>query len=159
MMRYIGYPFGYLWTLPNTLIGSLFLPFTLVSGGRVRFSRGAMELYGGFVAWYLRNCCRGLGSMTLGHVIVSRDRRMLDYTRNHEHVHIGQYMRWGPFFIPIYLFSSYLCWRKGLNPYLDNCFEKVAYGLFPCYGEPSCEEKPAEATVAVAVPAVQEKTA
>jgi hypothetical protein len=154
MIRYVGYPLGYLWTLPNTLVGFCFLPFTLLSGGRVRFSRGAMELYGGFVAWYLRKLCGGVGSMTLGHVILSRDRAMLDYTRNHEHVHVGQYTRWGPFFIPMYVISSLLCKWKGLNPYFENRFERVAYGLFPCYGDPpACEEKPA------AVSAVEEKTA
>jgi hypothetical protein len=136
MIRYAAYPFGYLWALPNSLVGLLFLPLALASGGRARLARGALEIYGGFVAWYLRKCCGGVGSMTLGHVILSRDRRMLDYTRNHEHVHIGQYMRWGPLFIPMYLGSSYLCWRKGKNPYFENRFERVAYGLFPSYGEP-----------------------
>jgi len=154
MIRYAAYPFGYLWTLPNTLIGICFLPFTLLSGGRVRFARGAMELYGGFVAWYLRKLCGGVGSMTLGHVILSRDRQMLDYTRNHEHVHVGQYMRWGPLFIPIYGLSSLMCKWKGKNPYFENCFEKVAYGLFPCYGEP-----PACAEQSVAVAAAEVKPA
>lgn len=149
MLRYTVYPLGYVWTLPNTIIGLCFLPFTLLSGGRMRVKRGAIELYGGFVAWYLRKACGGAGSMTLGHVILSRDRAMLDYTRDHEHVHVGQFMRWGPFFIPVYLLSCYLCWRKGLNPYFDNRFEKVAYALCPCYGEPPTppprpvEEKPA----------------
>jgi hypothetical protein len=143
MKRYIGYPFGYLWALPNTLLGVAFLPLTLLSGGRVRFQRGAMELYGGFAAWFLRKVCRGAGAMTLGHVILGRDRAMLDYTRDHEHVHVFQYMCWGPFFLPMYGLSSFLCWRKGLNPYLENRFEKVAYALHPCYGEPpACETKP-----------------
>ena len=84
-----------------------------MSGGRARYERGALEIYGGFVAWFLRKVCGGAGAMTLGHVILGRDRAMLDYTRDHEHVHVGQYMRWGPFFLPLYGSSSFLCWRKG----------------------------------------------
>ena len=45
-------------------------------------------------------------------------------------------MWWGPFFLPMYGVSSFLCWRKGLNPYLDNCFEKVAYARYPCSPQP-----------------------
>ena len=146
MMRFIGYPLGYLWALPNTFVGLLFLPLTIMSGGRARLKRGALEIYGGFAAWYLRKMCGGVGAMTLGHVILGRDRPMLDFTRDHEHVHINQYMKWGPFFIPMYALSSFLCWRKGLNPYFENRFERVAYGLFPCYGEPpACEAQAAAA--------------
>ena len=144
MIRYAVYPLGYTWALPNTLLGLCFLPLALASGGRARVHRGAMEIYGGFVAWYLRKVCGGAGSMTLGHVIISRNRAMLDYTRDHEHVHIGQCMRWGPLFIAMYLLSSFLCWRKGKNPYFENRFEVVAYGLFPCYGEPPAPTEPTQ---------------
>ena len=116
MLRFVGYPLGYVWALPNTLVGLAFLPFTLLSGGQVRFTRGTMELYGGFVAWYFRKICGGVGAMTLGHVILGRDRRMLDYTRDHEHVHVGQYMRWGPFFLPVYGLSSFDCVAEGEEP-------------------------------------------
>ena len=132
MKRYLGYPLGYLWAMPNTVLGLAFLPLTLLSGGRVRFERGAMELHGGFTAWFLRRVCGGVGAMTLGHVILGRDKPMLDFTRDHEHVHVGQYMWWGPFFLPAYALSSFLCWRKGLNPYLDNRFEKPAHAKHPC---------------------------
>ena len=160
MLRYIAYPIGYLWALPNTLLGACFVPFALLSGGRLRMKRGVLELYGGFVAWYLRKACGGAGSMTLGHVILSRDRAMLDYTRDHEHVHVGQFMRWGPLFIPVYMLSCYLCWRKGLNPYLDNRFEKVAYALCPCYGEPpQPEPAPASAELPQPQPTAEEKPA
>jgi hypothetical protein len=134
--RFVGHSLGYLWALPNTLLGVACVPFVLLSGGRVRFERGAMELYGGFAAWFLRKIAGGAGAMTLGHVILGRDRAMLEWTRNHEHVHVWQYMVWGPFFLPMYAISSFQCWRKGQNPYMDNRFEKVAYELHPCYGEP-----------------------
>ena len=141
MIRYAAYPLGDLWALPNTLIGLACLPFTLMTGGRARVERGALELYGGFAAWVLRRVCGGAGAMTLGHVILGRDRAMLDFTRDHEHVHVGQYTRWGPFFLLIYGLSSFNCWRQGRDPYLENCFERVAYGLFPCYGEPPATDE------------------
>jgi hypothetical protein len=50
-------------------------------------------------------------------------------------------MRWGPFFLPAYGLSSLACKWKGKNPYLENRFEKVAYGLFPCFGEPETEHE------------------
>jgi hypothetical protein len=132
VLRCCAYPLGYTWALPNTLLGLSFLPLALVSGGGVRFERGAVEIHGGLARWFLRKLCRGASAMTLGHVILGQDRGALDHTRNHEHVHVGQYMWWGPFFLPVYAISSFLCWRKGLNPYLDNCFEKPAYEKYPC---------------------------
>lgn len=132
MIRYAAYPLGYTWALPNTLLGACFLPLALLSGGGVRFERGAMELHGGVVKWFLRKIARGAGAMTLGHVILGQDRGCLDHTRNHEHVHVGQYMWWGPFFLPAYALSSFLCWRKGLDPYRQNRFEIPAYEKFPC---------------------------
>jgi hypothetical protein len=132
VIRYVAYPLGYTWALPNTLLGLCFFMPALVSGGGVRLERGAVEIYGGFTRWFLRRVCRGAAAMTLGHVILGRDRDALDFTRNHEHVHVGQYMRWGPFFLPAYALSSFLCWRRGLNPYLDNRFEKPAFEKFPC---------------------------
>jgi hypothetical protein len=131
VIRYIAYPLGYVWALPNTLLGACFVVPTLLAGGGVRFERGAMEIHGGFASWFLRKLCRGACAMTLGHVILAQDRASLDRTRNHEHVHVGQYMRWGPFFLPAYGLSSFLCWRRGLDPYLDNRFEKAAYAKFP----------------------------
>lgn len=130
-LRHALYPFGYLWALPNTLLGACFIVPALVSGGRVRFERGAMEIHGGFARWFLRRLAGGASAMTLGHVILGQDRGALDWARDHEHVHVGQYMRWGPFFLPAYGLSSFLCWRRGLDPYWDNWFEKSAYEQFP----------------------------
>lgn len=132
MIRYVAYPLGYTWALPNTLLGACFVVPALLSGGGVRFERGAMEIHGGLARWFLCRIARGAGAMTLGHVILGQDRGCLDHTRNHEHVHVGQYMRWGPFFLPAYALSSFVCWRKGLNPYLDNRFEKPAFAKYPC---------------------------
>ena len=131
MPRLLTRPLGYLWALPNTLLGACFIVPALASGGGVRFERGAMEIHGGFARWFLRKIARGASAMTLGHVILGQDREALDWTRNHEHVHVGQYMRWGPFFLPAYALSSFLCWCRGENPYLDNRFEKPAFEQFP----------------------------
>jgi hypothetical protein len=131
VIRYALYPLGYIWALPNTLLGACFLPLALVTGGRVRFERGAMEIHGGFAKWFLRRLAGGASAMTLGHVILGQNRACLNWTRNHEHVHVGQYMRWGPFMLPAYALSSFLCWCRGRNPYFDNWFEKSAYKQFP----------------------------
>jgi hypothetical protein len=53
----------------------------------------------------------------------------LDYSRRHELVHVAQYERWGPLFVPAYLACSAWMWLIGRDPYLDNPFEEEAYGL------------------------------
>lgn len=129
--RLVTTPLGYLWASPNSVLGLLIVTFTMLSRGSVRCERGAIEVHSGFAEWFLRTFCGGACAMTLGHVILGLDRRALDISRDHEHVHIEQYMRWGPLFLPIYGASSYLCWRKGKNPYLENIFEIEAYGRCP----------------------------
>ena len=64
--------------------------------------------------------------MTLGHVIIGRDRGSLAYCRDHEQVHVRQVERWGPIFIPAYLLASFWAWRRGGHYYLDNVFERDA---------------------------------
>jgi hypothetical protein len=131
VIRYFVYALGFTWALPNTLLGACFVPLALLSGGAVRFERGAMEIHGGLAKWHLRRVARGASAMTLGHVILGQSRWCLDWARDHEHVHVRQYMRWGPFFLPAYALSSFLCWCRGQNPYFDNRFEKPAYEQFP----------------------------
>jgi hypothetical protein len=125
-------PLGYLWAAPNTLVGLLFVLPALVSGGRVRAERGVVEIHGGFARFFLRRCLMiDAAALTLGHVILGQDRRCLDQSRDHEHVHVRQYERWGPLFLPAYFLSSFLAWRRGGHFYLDNHFEREAYSLFP----------------------------
>jgi len=127
--RAILRPLAYLWAAPNTALGLCFVPFTLLSGGRVRAERGAIEVHGGFARFFLRHCLFVKASaLCLGHVIVGQDRDCLDYSRDHEHVHVRQYERWGPFMLPAYFLSSFLAWRRGGHFYFDNVFEKEAYG-------------------------------
>ncbi|MHC4946851.1 MAG: hypothetical protein ACYTG1_01120 [Planctomycetota bacterium] len=65
--------------------------------------------------------------MTLGHVVIGRSSAALEQSRLHERVHVRQYERWGPFFIPAYLVSSLVSLLRGRRPYRDNIFEREAY--------------------------------
>jgi hypothetical protein len=130
LLRKLFTPFRYLWAFPITLLGLSFVLPTLLSGGRVRVERGALEVYGGFARIFLRRCLVITASaMCIGHVILGQDRDALEHTRDHEHVHVRQCERWGAFIIPAYLISSFLAWRSGKHFYFDNRFEREAYGL------------------------------
>ena len=130
--RWWARPLAYAWALPNTLLGLVFLGPALVTGGRVQLRRGAVEIHGGFVRFFLRRCLFVQASaMTLGHVILGQDRACLDHSRDHEHVHVRQFERWGPFMLPAYFLSSFLAWSRGGHFYFDNAFEREAYSRFP----------------------------
>ena len=122
----------YLWALPTTAVGLLFVPLVLVSrNGGARVVDGVLEIHGGGVAFFLRRCTLlrgGASAMTLGHVVLGRDERLLELTRDHERVHVRQCERWGPLFIPAYLLASLLVKLRGGRPYEDNPFEREAYG-------------------------------
>jgi hypothetical protein len=123
--------FRYVWALPTTCVGLVMVLPTLLSGGRMQFVSGVLELHGGFTSWCLRKLVRipgGASAMTLGHVVLGRDPAALDRTRDHERVHVRQVERWGPLFLPAYLGCSLWLWLRKKNPYLDNPFEKEAYG-------------------------------
>ena len=124
-MRY----FLLLWTSPNTLFGILIGLIGIATGSQFQMRRGCLEFSGGFVKWLLKKMPTGSGAMamTLGHVILGQTPAALDATRDHEHVHVKQYERWGPFFVPAYLLSSAYVWWRGGNSYLDNPFEIEAY--------------------------------
>ena len=120
----------YLWALPTTLLGLLFVLPTLVSGGGARVVAGVLEIHGGVTRWFLRygTLLRGGASaMTLGHVVLGVDRLALELTRDHERVHVRQCERWGPLFVPAYVAASLVVLFRGGNPYRDNPFEREAY--------------------------------
>ena len=120
----------YGWALPNTLLGLLFVPVALASGGAVRRTDGVLEVYGGAVSWLLRHVIPlegGAAALTLGHVVLGRDGATLAQCRMHELVHVRQYERWGPAFIPAYFLASLVAFLRGGDPYLDNPFEKEAF--------------------------------
>ena len=131
LVRAVGRTLVYLWVLPTTALGLLFLPPALLSRrGGVKVVDGVLELHGGSIEWFLRRCTLlrgGASAMTLGHVVLGRDGRLLDLTRDHERVHVRQCERWGPLFIPAYLLASIFVMLRGGRPYEDNPFEREAY--------------------------------
>lgn len=121
----------YIWVLPATILGLVLVPFVLLQGGSVRIVRGVVEMHGGIVTAFLKRGLPWVGSeaaaMTLGHTILGCDETCLNISRDHEHIHVKQYERWGPFFIPLYLLASLLARLRGGDPYRDNPFEREAY--------------------------------
>lgn len=90
---------GFVWTLPNTMIGLLLglLTFQVprMGDGAVIFDRAPRGL-----TWLMPRMNRS--AMTVGFVIVSAvpvTGRLLA----HERHHIRQYCAWGPLLIPVYL--------------------------------------------------------
>ncbi|HET6250644.1 MAG TPA: hypothetical protein VFE47_23350 [Tepidisphaeraceae bacterium] len=123
-------PLVYLWAFPTTCAGLIFLPSALWNG-KAHIVDGVLELHGRTINWFLRKCTLlegGASAMTLGHVVIGRDEQSLDLSRSHERVHVRQCERWGPLFIPAYLLASLMLWRRGGRAYLDNPFEREAYG-------------------------------
>ncbi len=91
---------------------------------------GVLEVEGGLLKRLLDGglpVIRSSAAMTLGHVVIAQDALCLVLTRSHERVHVRQYERWGPFFIPAYLLASLIAYLRGQDPYRDNPFERQAY--------------------------------
>ena len=120
---------AYAWAAPYTLVGLLLgLPACLF-GAHAQLHEGALEFGGGNIGALLarlpgrwRFC-----AITFGHVILGIDHATLAACRAHEQVHVRQYERWGPLFVPAYLLSSMAQLLRGRRPYLDNSFEREAY--------------------------------
>ena len=118
-----------LWTLPWTLVGLLLGCAALATGGGGKRVGRVVEFHGGILErllWWVP-IAGGAAAMTLGHVVIARTRADLEFSRRHELVHVAQYERWGPLFVPAYLACSVWQWARGRNPYLDNPFEEEAY--------------------------------
>jgi hypothetical protein len=123
-------PIAYLWTLPTTAVGLLFVPAALVSGGGMQVVDGVLEVHGRLVATFLRRCTPlrgGASAMTLGLVVIGRSKDLLDFTRSHERIHVRQAERWGPLFFPAYAVASLIALSRGQHFYRDNAFEREAY--------------------------------
>lgn len=127
LLRYARYA----WALPYTLVGLLAGAVLLLGGGKAFRRHGTVEFAGGRIGRWLQRIQRGrsFSAMTLGHVILAVDDLVLDDLRAHEHVHVRQYERWGPLFVPAYLLSSLLQWLRGRDPYRENHFEREAFAL------------------------------
>jgi hypothetical protein len=90
---------GYVWALPNTLLG---LVLGLLSFQRPRLDEGVIvfdRARRGFLWAFGR---RGWRAITLGHVVLAT-RRLEGRLREHELTHVRQQSRLGPLFLPSYL--------------------------------------------------------
>jgi hypothetical protein len=120
---------GYLWALPNTIVGLLFLPLAVLPRGGVQVVNGVLEIHGPLIAAVLRHAIPipgGAAAITFGHVVLGCDRMTLDATRQHERVHVRQYEVWGPVFVPAYLLAGLWAFLKGTGAYQGNYFEGQA---------------------------------
>lgn len=126
---FLGRVIRYLWASPASVLGLL----AGTSGGwRATWTviDGVIEIEGPVIAWglrYLTLLPGGASALTLGHVVLGRDARTLDESRDHEHVHVRQYEVWGPFFFPAYAVASAMAAFRGRHYYYDNAFEQEAY--------------------------------
>jgi hypothetical protein len=118
---------GYAWAAPYTAFGLALGVLVVLSGGKVRRQQGTLEIGGGALGKALSRLPLGFCAITLGHVVLGLDHDTLAIVRAHEQVHVRQYARWGPLFIPAYLLSSLWQALRGRRPYRDNHFEREAY--------------------------------
>ena len=108
----------YVWAGPWTLVGLLLSAFF-----RRRYVARSVLVAEG-ADWPFRLGWR-YRAITLGHVILCVD-ELDPATFDHELVHVRQYERWGPLFVPVYLVSSAWSLMRGRHPYRDNPFEVAA---------------------------------
>jgi hypothetical protein len=121
----------YAWAGPTTLVG-LVVAFALLGRGRAVLVDGVIEAHSpllGLALTRLTPLAGGAAAITLGHVVIGRSAHALDTTRAHERVHVRQYERWGPLFVPAYLAAALLALARGGHPYFDNPFEREACSL------------------------------
>ena len=107
-----------LWSAPGSLIGLMLAPFFR----RRSFRRGVLLCEG--ASWPRRLGWR-YRAITFGHVVLCVD-ELDDPTFEHELMHVRQYERWGPMFIPAYLVAALGARARGRHPYRDNRFERAA---------------------------------
>ena len=110
--------FRYLWAAPWSLLG---LALSLLFRRR-SIVRGIVLAEG--ASWPRRLGWR-YRAITFGHVVLSVD-ELDPRTLRHELVHVRQYERWGPFFIPAYLVATLRAKATGGHGYRDNRFEIAA---------------------------------
>jgi hypothetical protein len=98
-VRFVPTQLGFVWTLPNTLLG---LALGLLTFQRPRVIEGvlAFDREPRGVTWLLQKLHRS--AMTVGFVIVSAV-TVEGVLLAHERHHVRQYCAWGPLFIPVYL--------------------------------------------------------
>lgn len=108
----------YVWAAPASLVGLLFAPFF----ARRRVVDGVLICDG--ARWPRRLGWR-YSAITFGHVVLSLEPPSAELLA-HELVHVRQYERLGPLFLPAYVMASGLAWLRGGRAYADNPFERAA---------------------------------
>ena len=118
-----------LWAAPWALLGLCCGGLSLATGGSVQRVGRVLEFHGGLLPRLLSHVpiVGGAAAMTLGHVVIGRTQAILDHCREHELVHVRQYERWGPLFIPANFACSIWLMLQRRDPYLENPFEREAY--------------------------------
>jgi len=124
---------GSLWTLPNTVLGLTAWLLLYPVGARCRLVRGVFEIEGPPIRRLLKSCFGGAIGVTFGQTVLSWNQITHGLAREHERVHVRQYLVWGPFFLPAYGLASLWAWLRGGNPYYANPFERQAYAI-ACIG-------------------------
>jgi hypothetical protein len=120
---------GSAWTLPNTLLGLTALVILMPFGARAHVLRGVVEIAGPPVKMLLKACFGGAIGVTFGQTVLSWNETTHRLAREHERVHVRQYLLWGPFFLPAYGLASLWVWLRGRDPYHANPFERQAYAI------------------------------
>ena len=124
----------YLWALPNTLLGLLFVPAAILRHGQLQIVGGVLEAHGPLISAILQHCVPlpgGASAITFGHVVLARDQWTMEATRAHERVHVRQCEIWGPAFIPAYLIAGLWGLVTGAGAYAGNYFERQAQQRAP----------------------------
>jgi hypothetical protein len=127
---------GFIWTLPNSIVGWIFLLILYVCKQveDVEVCRGLVFVWDiDNNSWFYKKALRGQGwgGFAIGNNVVLMDRYPIEkYGRSymHEREHVLQAFKWGPLFYPIYILESiriFLFFRD-LHSYYDNTFEVEA---------------------------------
>ena len=119
----------YAWAAPASAIGCCIAVFALCLGATWRIVYGVVEVGGGRFAslvLLLPSAIR-FNAITLGHIVLGLNHTVLETHHVHEYAHVRQYERWGMFFFPLYIGSSFVQLLRGRDPHRNNYFEREAY--------------------------------
>jgi hypothetical protein len=115
----------YVWPAPVSAAGLVLSAIALCGGARARRVHGVLEVGGGALGrWVDRHST--VQAMTLGHVVLGVNMQVLAAWRTHEHAHVAQYERWGPWMLVRYAATSWQAHRQGWDAYLHNALEREA---------------------------------
>lgn len=115
---------GKLWNLPNTIIGLI----VLYMYGKSTFKEMGENHYVAKL-WSRFNLHMkriNKSAITLGEIVLYRDRAFTKKRINHELVHVNQGRTWGIFFLPLYIIASIVSRVIEGNWHEGNIFEKQA---------------------------------